>query len=167
MRIREIMRLVESTAQLVSVDMLPAVVKQDILDMLLGPNHPPGFEKFWMAEHGIMSYDETYVSQFLFGDENLTKTGGYDGNTIKVRFVALNPAVLDNSRRSVSDRVVSQYSKLTTSAPPILVRQEQGAWKLVEGGHRLAAAKARGDKVIQGVDVTTFFTMTAEQWQGM
>ncbi len=144
------------------IDMLPAATKADILDMCLGPNGPPAFEQFWVDTHGIMSFTESYLSQFLFGDENLNKTGG--GGALNVEVLQLSPDQLDNSRRSVSDLVVGQYTALRTKAPPILVRREGAEWKLVEGGHRLAAAKARGDNTVDAVDVSAFFTLSADDW---
>jgi hypothetical protein len=145
--------------------MLPAATKADILDMCLGPNGPPEFEKFWMDTHGVMSFNETYVSQFLFGEEDLNKTGG--GGALSVAEVKLSPSALDNSRRSVSDLVVGQYTRLRTKAPPILVRQTAKGWKLVEGGHRLAAAKARGDQTIDAIDVTPFFKLSVSDWNDL
>ena len=161
MRYREI---IENVEQGVSIDMLPASVKQDILDMMLGPNGPETFEPFWMKTYGVMSFTETYLSQFFFGDENLHETGGYDGDTIKVNMLELNPRELYSENRGVSDLAVSNYAAMSTTPPPVLARREGDRWKLVEGGHRIAAAVQRGTSKVRVVDVTSFW---ATDWENM
>ncbi len=157
---REWIALFESTEEMIPVDSLPRETKEDILALLL-VNCPP-FEKYWMEHHGVMSFVESYVSQFVFGDEDLDDVGGYDGDTFKVSKLVLNPQDIDNAKRSVSDMVVGKYTALTTKAPPILVRRVNNGWRIAEGGHRIAAAKARGDKSIEAYDVTVFYTADYE-----
>lgn len=166
---RDLINIIENQAEphSVSIDMLPASVKADILDMCLGPNGPKAFEEFWVSTHGIMSFDESYVSQFLFGDENLNVTGEYGGDTIRVNELELDPRVLFNDRRSVSDLAVGKYAALSTTAPPVLARRTPSGWKLVEGGHRVAAAVRRQDVLVNVVDVSAFFDMTIEDWASM
>lgn len=160
---RNWINLIEGDINSVEIDMLPAATKADILYMCLGPNGPASLKNFWLETYGIMSFAESYLSQSLFGSENLNKKGS-GGIDLHVKFVELPVETLDNKHRSVSDFVVKNYSLLQTKAPPILVRREGEEWKLVEGGHRLAAAKSRGDERIDAVDVSAFFTLSADDW---
>lgn len=141
------------------IDLLPFSVKQDIIVMLL-ENCPP-FEEYWMASRGIMTFNETYVSQAIFGYEieyHPEGDGDPDPNWFPVEVFDIDPQEIDNSMRNVSDNVVGKYAALTTTPPPILVKPEGSRWKIVEGGHRLAAAKRNGAKSIRAVDVSIFFT---------
>jgi hypothetical protein len=163
---RDLIDLIEEARPITSVDVdqLPASAKADILDMFQSDNGPPAFEEFWMADNGIMSFNDTYISQFIFGDENLN-VQGEGGGLFMVNCLTLDPRVLYSPRRSVSDLAVDKYAAMTTKAPPVLVRKVSKGWKLVEGGHRLAAAVKRGDTSIDAIDVSVFFNMTVEDWR--
>lgn len=150
-------RLTES-ATTISIDDLPLSAKQDIIDMLLTNCAP--FERYWMKTHGVMSFIESYVSQNVFGTEDLahSKEEGYgDGQHFRVAVFPIDPNEIDNSRRSVSDSQVGKYAALSTAPPPILVVKTARGWRIAEGGHRLAAAKQNGAKTIIAVDVSVFF----------
>jgi hypothetical protein len=156
---RELINLMEAhLIKKVGVDSLPYETKQDILAMLLV--NCPAFEDYWMEEHGVMSFNQTYVSQFIFGyeiDHHPDGDGSEDENWFPVSIIDLAPDEIDNTNRSVSDNVVAQYAKMTTTPPLILVRRQGTGWRIVEGGHRIAAAKIRGVETIRAVDVTIFF----------
>lgn len=53
-----------------------------------------------------------------------------------------------------SPLAVDNYAALNSKAPPVLVEKTDKGWKIVEGRHRLAAARKRGDTNISAVDVT-------------
>lgn len=148
--------LVESVGHKININDLPLAAKHDIIDMLL--TNCPDFKEFWTREHGIMSFNETYVAQFIFGTEDLlnASTKGYSDQPFAVRELSLDPQEIDNRDRPVSDNVVQRYAALATEPPPILVRRFGTGWNLVEGGHRLAAAKATRN-MIRAYDVSMFF----------
>lgn len=155
--------ITEAVMQRVSIEQLPYETKQDIIVMLLD-NCPP-FEEYWMKHEGIMSFNETYVSQFIFGyeiDYHPEGDGAGDENWFPVDILTLSPDEIDNTNRSVSNNVVAKYAALYTTPPMILVKREGSGWKIVEGGHRLAAAKLKGSKTIKAVDVTIFFNTDYE-----
>lgn len=154
---RHWINIVEAAAQEISIDDLPITAKQDLITMLL--TNCPAFKEYWMREQSIMSFTETYVAQFIFGTEDLQHSAqkGYADQPFEVRAVALHPHEIDSEDRPVSDNVVTRYAALTTEAPPILVRRIGTKWRIVEGGHRLAAAKANNAKTISAYDVSVFF----------
>lgn len=148
MRINEI-------SSAVNISRLPAVVKADILDMCLGPNGPSSLREYWLDTYGVMSFNETYLAQALFGFENLNRTS--DDGVVEVSYVTVKIDELYNPNRSISGFITDRYSKLATEAPPVLVRRDSSGWKLVEGGNRTAAAKIRGNEFIRAIDVSAFF----------
>lgn len=143
---RDFIRLIESVQiQDMCVDDLPMQTKHDIVDMLI--EQPTGFAD---------SYKETY-GEYSLRDENVFDEIFDVGCPIRVNVFKIDPMEIDNTNRGVSDDVVSHYQTLKTMAPPVLIRQTENGWKIVEGGHRLAAAKANHTPLIQAVDVTEFF----------
>jgi hypothetical protein len=143
----------------ISIDLVPRSVKEDIITLML--SNCPRFEDYWMKEHGIMSFNETYVAQFFFGTEDLDDDS-LDDMTFTVTPLVLNPNEINNTNRSVSDNVVAKYAALSTPPPPILVIREGQGWKIIEGGHRIAAAKLRGSETIRAYDVTDLCNMDFE-----
>lgn len=75
----------------------------------------------------------------------------------KLSIKTMNPLDIDNKGRSVSSQFVERYKKQLehSEAPPIIVaKNDNGQFKIIEGGHRLAAAKEAGVKNIATIDVT-------------
>jgi hypothetical protein len=63
--------------------------------------------------------------------------------------------------RGVSELAVKNYSaRPSHSAPPIILN----GLRLLEGGHRLAAAKLRGDASIYAVDIKPLIDMNWAEW---
>lgn len=147
--------LLKST--IMSIDALAFTTKQDIIVMLL--ENCPEFEAAWMRHEGESSFDETYVSQVIFGYEieYHPKQSSNDLNWFPVTVIQIDPNEIENAERSVSDNVVAKYAALKTAPPMILIKKTGKGWHIVEGGHRLAAAKMNGAKTISAVDVSVFF----------
>lgn len=150
----------------VALDALPATAKSDILDMLLGPNGPKAFEKAWVDYHGVASFNDTYVAQTLFCSENLSNSG----NCVEPVMMLGSPEPISVSNisakdRGVSNSVVSAYAGMSAdTSPPILVRKSGDEWVLVEGGHRLMAARMRGSDTIMAYDVSVMFSLSEDEW---
>ncbi len=134
----------EDVGQAVCIDDVPDSVKADIIDMMLARTN---FEAAYHAEYGVYPTDEDVKGE-LFG---LAKC------PFSITPLKLSPKEISNAKRSVSDKVVQQYRGMTTTPPPILVRKEGRGWKIVEGGHRLAAAQLSGREMLDAYDVSAFF----------
>lgn len=59
--------------------------------------------------------------------------------------------------RGVDSATVRDYASRTTQAPPILVRRDRNGWHLIDGNHRLEAARSRGDTQIDALDASSLF----------
>lgn len=84
---------------------------------------------------------------------------------LRLRPEPVNPLQINDTGRLVSEPVVKQYQQMLKSseAPPILIRRdESGAAHIVEGGHRLQAAKREGAGQIKAVDITDLLAMKPE-----
>lgn len=140
-----------------SIDMAPPSVKADIVDMVLGPHGPQSFLEYYGEAYGVNPTGED-VSSFLFGSSDLSKTGELFGASLNIHPVSISPKQIYSGSRSVSDAVVLRYSKADSKTiPPVLVRKQGQEWKLIEGGHRVAAAMAAGWPVIPAYDVSSFW----------
>lgn len=152
---REFMKLVEFVIRRsVEVDHLPDQVKADIVDMMMTRN--TGFIAAYEAEYGRHSLSDENVRGEIFGVNS----------PIRVDVLNLNPKDIDSEGRQVSDLAVQNYVDMLqdSSPPPVLVRHNGVGWQIVEGGHRLAAAKAAGVGMIGAVDVTDFFQRDWESY---
>ncbi len=81
---------------------------------------------------------------------------------LTVNRIEISPKTIDNKGRGISQEEVKRQAALKTEAPAILVRRQGDGWRIVEGGHRLAAAQTRGDTTINAIDVTALLDM---DWQ--
>lgn len=96
-----------------------------------------------------------------FDEANILKTLEQNASNLKFKIETLNPKEIKNlsidgvSERSVSRNFVEKYKDMlnTSEAPPILIsRDASGKPFVVEGGHRLQAAKEAG-KPIKAIDI--------------
>ncbi len=157
------MRWIELTEnQKISVDDVSDSVRADIIDFLL--TNAPEFKKYWLDTHGVMSFDEAYVAQFVFGYElGSNSTQGFGNDALKITKLTLDPNEIVG--KDYSPTVANKYAGLNTDPPPILVYRDGNQWKCAEGGHRHAAARITGIKSISAFDITHLATATAADWE--
>jgi hypothetical protein len=100
----------------------------------------------------VASFIADQMGEDLAHTHNLMFGGG--GYGLKVPEVSLNPSEIETSK-ATSPAAVASYAKLSgAAAPRVLVEKVDGKWRLIEGGHRLAAAKQRGDNAVRALDMT-------------
>jgi hypothetical protein len=61
------------------------------------------------------------------------------------KLIHINPIEIDSSEWDIDDDKVNEYAAISTQFPPIVIDQNGS---IVDGGHRLEAAKQRGDDYI-------------------
>ncbi len=118
------------------------VVKQPASMQAASPVEREDIASFVAAQ--IKDGDLAQVENQLFGNGGL-------GLGVEQRAV---PIASIETGKQTSQKVVEDYAAQPAGGPRILVEKVDGKWKLIEGGHRLAAAKARGDKTILALDMT-------------
>ena len=85
---------------------------------------------------------------------------GLDDPVVVMRSLK-DPRLLEAGVRTTSDTAVVAYAERAgVSAPPVVTDHD----KLLEGGHRLAAALKRGDTVIDTVDIGALLRADWASW---
>lgn len=157
----EVMRAADMVAAGDSVDVLPMpkasamaelpeAVQQSIAEAVFlrdgYTNSAPYMDAWEQSGRNIDDFTQENVAQAL-----------RENSDAPLRVERVAPESINDVGRKVSDRLVEQYQKMrdTSEPPPILVRRDDsGQFSIVEGGHRLQAAKRSGAKDIPVVDVT-------------
>lgn len=137
----------------ISVDELNDSERADLV-LALATERIPGFNMdVWERQFGeVQSYTDDQIAQQIFG---LT-------DPLTVSRITLDPREINNTNRATSDRAVATYSEMlkTSPTPPaLIVAKVEGVWKILEGGHRLRAAKESGLTAVNAIDVTPLMGM--------
>jgi hypothetical protein len=129
---------------------MPESVRQDVGTAILTRDAytqtTPYMDAWEAAGRSLDDFNETQIIEVLRGIDDL-----------RLQVERINPQTVNDQGRAVSDAVVEQYRKMLDDgdAPPILVRRDaDGNLEVIEGGHRLQAAKRAGRDEIDAVDVT-------------
>lgn len=79
--------------------------------------------------------------------------------SLPTRRIALSDLQQVGPRGAGIDRgLVNNYSRLSTEAPPILVRRGRGnGWHVIDGNHRIEVVRQRGGQDIAALDATALF----------
>jgi len=75
----------------------------------------------------------------------------------------IDPAKIQNKGRQVSGQFVDKYKKMLSKgdAPPIIVKKDdEDNYQIVEGGHRLQAAKETKASYIRTIDITDLLNVS-------
>jgi hypothetical protein len=124
---------------------LPPSVKADLADAV-GAGRFPEFARGYADFHGADPRDADVAAELF--------------EPTDAPYIALGKVPTQNisaaKDRQVSPQVVARYAAMPSrTAPPLLVRKTGTGYQLVEGGHRLAAAKARGDAYVPIADMSS------------
>ena len=133
----------------VTVDELSNFEKGEIVTAISAGRSPSATKAFKEIIGGI---SDQAIKDNIFG---LT-------DPLTVHRIEISPTTIDSEGRGISPEEVQRQATLMTEAPAILVRRQGDGWRIVEGGHRLAAAQTRGDTTIKAIDVTALLDM---DWQ--
>ena len=131
---------------------LPASVKSDITDAVAS-GRLPAFSAAHAEMYGAAPRDADVAAELFEPDE--------------VPFVAVQSVPISQIKvsadRQTSPSVVAKYASMPAdTAPPLLVARTGNRFQLLEGGHRLAAAQARGDADAAVVDAAPLLDL---DWQ--
>lgn len=89
-------------------------------------------------------YNDGDIQRYIYSQHS----GFEDDDRINgvYQYLELNPNSIPESEWDINDDKVEMLSKSTKEFPPIVINNDN---QIVDGGHRLAASKIRGDKTIK------------------
>lgn len=111
------------------------------------------FKIFFETKHSIYSdwnnfkieklYDEGFIQRYIFSQhhdfqDDFRINGNY-------KLISINPNNIEKSEWEIDNEQVLALSKSPNQYPPVVMNKDND---VVDGGHRLEAAKIRGDKEI-------------------
>ena len=87
----------------------------------------------------------TLAAEIVSGHRALRGLPAGDAETVMVPIASIRPSY------PTSPAKVLMFARLATAAPPVQVRRDGNAFGLLDGHHRVAAARARGETHVSAI----------------